>query len=689
MQNDEETSAIVTTPKGGLFGGILDTSGADANTRALLIDARWTTSFDGSTPATTIPYAFPTQTSDYGAGYPIAQFLTGFAAATAGQQAAVMTAFDLISSYTDLTFVEVSSGTADAAAIRVAQTGFGTASVAGYPYLGGLAAGDTFLNPLNATIPAPYFGSDPLLTVIHELGHALGLKHGQETDFHGALAPQFNDNEFSVMTYASYLDSPPALLPTAAIDGSSPQSYMMFDIAALQTLYGANFSKVGTAAVYTWDAVTGQEYINGQPAPDTGVTVTHKIFSTVWTEGATTTYDLSNFSGNQVDDLRPGHWLTFSQSQLADLNNNAPAGTPQYQAQGNIYNALLYHGNTSSEISTLITGSGNDTLIGNDLNDTLIAGAGNDTIYAGSGNDTISGGPGADTIYFSSGHSVERDTLGDMNGDTIYGLGSTNSLDVLEALLDRSSLIVPTAQTATISKDGASIHLNGDFAGGDFMMVDRGFDADAHTVISFVNYLPPLSEGVSVNPAAVNGIANQPFLTGDGSVDFTLNLKQAVSYYENTLGFYEVAPNGTIGNVGVLFSNTLNVPASQQTIDLGVPGNNESIGFFLIQNGFNVYGNLPANLSFEAPGTSNPANINTGTPPVLDSATLGQLTAAPVFHTLATLNPGGATQVLSGVAPGGQELLIGFEDLPRATGDSDFNDVVVGIHTTSHGFLIG
>ena len=122
---------------------------------------------------------------------------------------------------------------------------------------------------------------------------------------------------------------------------------------------------------------------------------------------------------------------------------------------------------------------------------------------------------------------------------------------------------------------------------------------------------------------------------------------------------------------------------------MGVPGNNESIGFFLIQNGFNVYGNLPANLSFEAPGTSNPANINTGIPPVLDSATLGQLTAAPVFHTLATLNPGGATQVLSGIAPGGQELLIGFEDLPRTTGDSDFNDVVVSIHTTSHGFLIG
>ena len=59
------------------------------------------------------------------------------------------------------------------------------------------------------------------------------------------LAAQRNDNEFSVMTYASYLGSPTAGA-SEAIPGSSPQSYMMYDIAALQALYGANFSKAGT-----------------------------------------------------------------------------------------------------------------------------------------------------------------------------------------------------------------------------------------------------------------------------------------------------------------------------------------------------------------------------------------------------------------------------------------------------------
>jgi hypothetical protein len=66
MATDTDTSsADDPIPKGGLFGGPFDSTGLDYNTRALLIDFRWTTSNDGPQPATTIPYSFPTQTSDY------------------------------------------------------------------------------------------------------------------------------------------------------------------------------------------------------------------------------------------------------------------------------------------------------------------------------------------------------------------------------------------------------------------------------------------------------------------------------------------------------------------------------------------------------------------------------------------------------------------------------------------------
>ena len=64
-----------------------------------------------------------------------------------------------------------------------------------------------------------------------------------------------------------------------------------------------------------------------------------------------------------------------------------------------------------------------------------------------------------------------------------------------------------------------------------------------------------------------------------------------------------------------------------------------------------------------APGA--PSDTDTGIPPLLQSATLGAI-SGPVFHSLATLNPDDAMQVLSGTSAGGRELLIGFEDMPSA-----------------------
>jgi serralysin len=73
---------------------------------------------------------------------------------------------------------------------------------------------------------------------------------------------------------------------------------------------------------------------------------------------------------------------------------------------------------------------------------------------------------------------------------------------------------------------------------------------------------------------------------------------------------------------------------------------------------------------------------------VLSSATLGLLDSATVFHSFQTLNPGDAIQVLSGVSASGLELLVGFEDLPTATGDNDFQDVVIAITSNADNLFI-
>lgn len=321
-------------------------------------------------------------------------------------------------------------------------------------------------------------------------------------------------------------------------------------------------------------------------------------------------------------------------------------------------------------------------LIGTVHDDKLVGSAFDDVLTGGNGNDSLSGRGGADRIFFGAGRSVQHDTLADLNGDTITGLGTRNAVSITGSQIGRNNLGISVgANSVTMTADGTAFQLAGQFRNGEFMAVARG-GADERTVVSFVNFLPSLAEGVSVDPASINGVANEPFLEGDGATTFSLQFEAAVSRYANTLGYYRVEADGTVGDTHILFSNTLAVP-SGRTISLGTPADGERIGFFLIQNGFNIYGNLPDDLSFDAPGGGGPADLDDGVPPVLSSASRGQLTIVPILHSMAAFNPQGAAQVLSGVAVGGTDLRIGFEDVQNGLGDNDFQDIVFSVHTNA------
>ncbi|WP_422003141.1 5'-nucleotidase C-terminal domain-containing protein [Reyranella sp.] len=325
---------------------------------------------------------------------------------------------------------------------------------------------------------------------------------------------------------------------------------------------------------------------------------------------------------------------------------------------------------------------------GGDGDQTITGSAGDDTLDGGPGNDMVSGGPGADAIDLGTGADTLRDRLADLHGDRVSGFGFDDTLDIQGSLIGRGSLgVVKDEAGATFSVGGVSFHYDGDFSGGDFMTVTRGSGADAHTVVTFQPYLPVLQEGARVDPSKINGMLNEPFLTGDGAVSFTLELKSATSAFANMLGTYKVAADGTISDVHLVFANTLAVPAASATVALGAPADGVRLGFFLVQDGFDHYGSLPDDFSFQAAGGGS-AHVGDGRPPVLVSASRGVLGEVPVFHSFAALNPDHANQVLSGVAPGGLELLMGFEDLPSTTGDNDFQDVVVALRVGSDHLLI-
>src|SRR6185312_12381836 len=152
---------------------------------------------------------------------------------------------------------------------------------------------------------------------LHETGHLLGLKHPHEADAPFPAMPADKDSlEYSIMSYHSYVGSPLSGYTNGTY--SFPQSLMMYDIAAIQAMYGANYNTNSGNTVYTWNPTTGQESINGvgQLAPGG-----NKVFETIWDGGGTDTYDFSNYTTALKIDLNPGGWTTTSTTQLASLGN--------------------------------------------------------------------------------------------------------------------------------------------------------------------------------------------------------------------------------------------------------------------------------------------------------------------------------------------------------------------------------
>ncbi|MCK1551544.1 M10 family metallopeptidase C-terminal domain-containing protein [Bradyrhizobium sp. 177] len=349
----------------------------------------------------TITYSFPDAASDYanpysgGSGEPTT---SGFASAPSQMQGAINYAIGLILDYTNANIQYAGTNGAD---IMVAQSPAANPTSYAY-YPGNYASGGdvwfgTAYNYSQAALGNYYF-----TTALHELGHALGLKHSQEAGgaANVAVPSPHDDSEYTVMSYRSYVGASTTSGYTNEAYGY-PQTYMANDILALQTMYGADYATQNGATVYTWSPTTGQEFINGagQPADNGGAGGSaNRIYETIWDGGGVDTYDLSNYTTNLSINLNPGASSLFSSVQLANLGNG-------HYASGNVYNAYLYNNDARSYIDNAIGGSGNDTIIGNAIANALSGGSGNDTLTGGGGNDTIIGGAGTDTAVYSGGEA--------------------------------------------------------------------------------------------------------------------------------------------------------------------------------------------------------------------------------------------------------------------------------------------
>jgi hypothetical protein len=335
----------------------------------------------------TIAYAVPQTRPAY---YDGTMNADGWQPATPAMAAATREILARLEAVIDVRFVETTDLEATNV-IAVSRTAMpsDTLGYAYYPSTVSFLGSDVLISPL---YDAPEQYADGLTNLdyellIHELGHALGLKHPFEADG-SSTATLTAEEDTTVWTALSY-DAPPS-----SFDGA----FRAFDLMALTEAYGVDPSFRSGDDTY---AVSGQR----------GVFV---------------------IDGGGIDTISAAGQAQGVTLDLREGQQSFVGATPDLvSAPGQ----LAISANTEIEIA--IGGAGDDRLIGNGLDNRLAGGAGSDRIFAGDGADTVDGGPGSDIVDLSE-VTASPDTVlldpGDAGADLIYGFEQGGGGDVIQVV---------------------------------------------------------------------------------------------------------------------------------------------------------------------------------------------------------------------------------------------------------------
>jgi Ca2+-binding RTX toxin-like protein len=357
--------------------------------------------------SSTITYSFPT--TDWGM-YVYDE--GGFSALNSSQQAKAVMALTLWDELIAPSFVRVDPGPSEY--VSDIEFGYGRTNIgyahAYFPGVGTVWFNSTYNSRYGTDdLVTPKVGAHGFATFIHELGHAIGLEHMGNYDASDNAAPRpssYQDSMvYSIMSYfgpsMNNGKGSVAWADWVGADGKlySPQTPMMNDIMAIQSIYGAD------TTTRTGDTVYGfTSNVTGAAASIYNFSQNLNPILCIWDADGNDTLNLSGWSAASTVNLAPG---SFSSGNSMTLNISIARG---------------------AWIENAITGAGNDRITGNELANRLEAGSGNDVInglagadslIGGAGDDSLDGGTDADEMAGGAGNDTYVvDDLGDLVVET-------------------------------------------------------------------------------------------------------------------------------------------------------------------------------------------------------------------------------------------------------------------------------
>lgn len=186
-------------------------------------------------------------------------------------------------------------------------------------------------------------------SMIHELGHSLGLGHPTEN------YPE-NNKTHTAMSYRNKWWRPADERGVSISDSNLTPA--MHDIAAAHRLYTPNYETRKGNTTYGFNSNTERDHYTLTSADE----LTNFC---VWDNGGEDTLDFSGFKQNQK--------INLNAETLSDVG-------------GRVSNVSIAKGVV---VENAIGGSGHDVLTGNQVNNRLTGGAGGDTLIGGGGADTF------------------------------------------------------------------------------------------------------------------------------------------------------------------------------------------------------------------------------------------------------------------------------------------------------------